>query len=200
MKVELLAHTSSAELISALPVSEVPLKAFLAHLSFTFAIEGISRACSHQLVRHRVASFSQQSQRYIQVKRLQEHAVTPPTVADLGKNVFDSFIVEASDTYAELVVGGVPREDARFVLPNATETSLLMTMDGGSLMHFFGLRLCNRAQWEIRAMAEEIFQHVKEAEPSLFETAGPYCVQLGKCPEGRFSCGKIVEMKTKYLP
>jgi len=200
MKVELLAHTSSAELISALPVSEVPLKAFLAHLSFTFAIEGISRACSHQLVRHRVASFSQQSQRYIQVKRLQEHAVTPPTVADLGKNVFDSFILEASDTYAELVAGGVPREDARFVLPNATETSLLMTMDGGSLMHFFGLRLCNRAQWEIRAMAEEIFQHVKEAEPSLFETAGPYCVQLGKCPEGRFSCGKIVEMKTKYLP
>jgi thymidylate synthase (FAD) len=198
VKVELLAHTSSAELISALPVSEVPLKDFLTHLSFTFAIEGISRACSHQLVRHRVASFSQQSQRYIQVKKLQEHTVTPPTVAEKAKKDFDSFIGEASDVYTELVAGGVPREDARFVLPNATETSFLMTLDGGSLMHFFGLRLCHRAQWEVRAMAEEMLRQVKEAEPSIFEVAGPYCVQLGKCPEGRFSCGKITEMKAKY--
>ena len=199
MKVELLTHTSSVELISALPVSEVPLKDFLAHLSFTFALERISRACSHQLVRHRIASFSQQSQRYIQVKRLQAHVVTPPTVVEKAKDGFESFIIEASDAYAELVAEGVPREDARFVLPNATETSLLMTMDGGSLMHFFGLRLCNRAQWEVRAMAEEMLRQVKEAEPSLFETAGPNCVQLGKCPEGRFSCGKVAEMKNKYL-
>ena len=199
MKVELLAHTSSAELISTLPVSELPLKDFLTHLSFTFAIEGISRACSHQLVRHRVASFSQQSQRYIQVKRLQEHIVTPPTMAEKGKNDFDSFIAEASDVYTTLVAEGVPREDARFVLPNATETSLLMTMDGGSLMHFFGLRLCSRAQWEVRVMAEEMLKQVKVAEPSLFDAAGPNCVQLNKCPEGRFSCGKMVEMKAKYL-
>jgi thymidylate synthase (FAD) len=198
VKVELLTHTSSAQLISTLPVSELPLKDFLNHLSFTFAIEGISRACSHQLVRHRVASFSQQSQRYIQVKKLQEHTVTPPTVAEKAKEGFDSFIGEASDAYVKLVAGGVPREDARFVLPNATETSLLMTVDGGSLMHFFGLRLCQRAQWEVRAMAEEMLRQVKEAEPSLFEVAGPYCVQLGKCPEGRFSCGKIAEMKIKY--
>ncbi|HIH88371.1 TPA: FAD-dependent thymidylate synthase [Candidatus Bathyarchaeota archaeon] len=198
MKVELLSHTSSKEFLEALPVSEVPEKEFLRHLSFTFAIEEISRACSHQLVRHRVASFSQQSQRYIQVKRLHEHTVTPPSVAEKAKEGFDTFITEASDAYSELVDAGVPREDARFVLPNATETSLLMTMDGGSLMHFFGLRLCSRAQWEVRAMADEMLKQVKAAEPSLFEAVGPYCVQLGRCPEGRFSCGKMAEMRAKY--
>ncbi len=198
MKIELLSHTPSKELLQSLPVSEVPMKNFLTHLSFTFAIEEISRACSHQLIRHRVASFSQQSQRYIQVKRLQEHVVTPPTVAEKAKESFDSFIGEASVTYAELVIGGVPREDARFVLPNAAETSLLMTMDGGSLMHLFGLRLCSRAQWEVRTIAEEMLRQVRSVEPNLFEEAGPYCVQLSRCPEGRFSCGKIGEMKKKY--
>jgi thymidylate synthase (FAD) len=199
MKVELLTHTPSKDLLEALPVSELPMKAFLSHLSFTFALEGMSRACSHQLVRHRVASFSQQSQRYIQVKKLQEHVVTPPVVAEKGGERFAAFIREASDAYAELVEAGVPREDARFVLPNAAETSLIMTMDGGSLMHFFGLRLCSRAQWEIRAMAEEMLKQVRAVEPMLFTEAGPYCVQLGKCPEGRFSCGKMPEMKAKYL-
>jgi len=198
MKVELLTHTPSKDLLEALPVSELPMKAFLSHLSFTFALEGMSRACSHQLVRHRVASFSQQSQRYIQVKKLQEHVVTPPTIVEKGGEKFSAFIQDASEAYAELVEAGVPREDARFVLPNAAETSLLMTMDGGSLMHFFGLRLCSRAQWEIRAMAEEMLKQVRAAEPMLFAEAGPYCVQLGKCPEGRFSCGKMTEMKTKY--
>ncbi len=198
MKVELLSHTSSKELLVALPVSEVPEKEFLRHLSFTFAIEGISRACSHQLVRHRVASFSQQSQRYIQVKKLGEHVVTPSIVAEKVRESFDAFIAEASNAYTELVEAGVPKEDARFVLPNATETSLLMTLDGGSLMHFFGLRLCSRAQWEVRAMAEEMLKQVRSAEPSLFEEAGPYCVQLGRCPEGRFSCGKMTEIRAKY--
>ncbi len=198
MKVELLTHTPSRELLEALPISEVPESEFLRHLSFTFAIEGISRACSHQLVRHRVASFSQQSQRYIQVKRLGEHIVTPPTVAEKGRDRFNHFVSEASDAYTSLVDAGVPREDARFVLPNATETSLIMTMDGASLMHFFGLRLCSRAQWEVRAMAEEMLRQVREAEPTLFEGAGPYCVQLGKCPEGKFSCGRADEMKARY--
>jgi thymidylate synthase (FAD) len=199
MKIDLLSHTPSKDLLELLPISELPMKAFLSHLSFTFALEGMSRACSHQLVRHRVASFSQQSQRYIQVKKLQEHVVTPPMVTEKSGERFSAFIQEASDAYAELVEAGVPREDARFVLPNAAETSLLMTMDGGSLMHFFGLRLCSRAQWEIRAMAEEMLKQVKEAEPMLFAEAGPYCIQLGKCPEGRFSCGKMPEMKAKYL-
>ena len=199
MKIELLTHTPSRTLLEALPVSEVSESEFLRHLSFTFAIEGISRACSHQLVRHRVASFSQQSQRYIQVKKLSEHVVTPPIVNEKVKDVFDSFITEASDAYVSLVDAGVPREDARFVLPNAAETSLLMTMDGASLMHFFGLRLCSRAQWEVRAMAEEMLRQVRSAEPTLFEGAGPYCVQQGKCPEGRFSCGRSAEMKAKYI-
>ena len=198
MIVELLAQTSSRELLAALPASEIPEKDFLGHLSFTFAVEGISRACSHQLVRHRVASFSQQSQRYIQIKKLNEHVVTPPIITEKAADDFASFIDVASNVYSKMVEGGVPREDARFVLPNATETSLLMTMDGRSLMHFFGLRLCNRAQWEVREMADEMLRQVRLAEPELFGEVGPYCVQLGKCPEGRFSCGKAAEMKARY--
>lgn len=198
MKVELLSHTPSKELLNALPTSEVPEREFMGHLGFTFAIEGISRACSHQLVRHRVASYSQQSQRYIQVKRLQERVVTPPSVVEKDGEEFNEFIRGASEAYQRLIESGVPKEDARFVLPNAAQTSLLMTMDGGSLMHFFGLRLCERAQWEVRVMADEMLKQVRGVEPELFDNAGPYCVQLGKCPEGRFSCGKIREMKKKY--
>ena len=198
MKVELLTHTASRELIASLPVSEVAEKEFLAHLGFTFAIEGISRACSHQLVRHRVASFSQQSQRYIQVKNLLGHVVTPDSMKDKATDIFSTLIEEASTAYQKLVEAGVPKEDARFVLPNATETNLLMTIDGHSLMHFFGLRLCNRAQWEIRVLAEEILCKVRAAEPELFYNAGPYCIQLGRCPEGRFSCGKMAEVRKKY--
>ncbi len=198
MKIELLSHTSSRELLASLPASEVTETEFLAHLGFTFAVEGISRTCSHQLVRHRVASFSQQSQRYIPVKRLQEHVVVPPSVEEKGVKVFEKFIESASDTYNTLIENSVPREDARFVLPNAAETSLLMTMDGRSLMHFFGLRLCSRAQWEVRAIAEEMLKQVRVAEPDLFNEAGPYCIQLGRCPEGKFSCNRISEMKRKY--
>jgi thymidylate synthase (FAD) len=119
-------------------------------------------------------------------------------VAKKAGSEFEAFIQEASRAYSQLVTEGVPKEDARFVLPNATETSLLMTMDGRSLMHFFGLRLCNRTQWEVRAMAEEILKQVREVESVFYQEAGPYCVQLGKCPEGHFSCGKMAEMKTKY--
>ncbi len=200
MKVELLTHTRSRELISALPVSEIPEKELLQHIGFTFALEGMSRACSHQLVRHRDASFSQQSQRYITVKRLRERVVIPPSIAEKGRDEFDSFIAGASEAYQKMVDNGVPKEDARFVLPNATETSLLMTLDGRSLIHLFGLRLCTRAQWEIRGMVEEMLRQVKEAEPVLFASAGPYCVQLGRCPEGRFSCGRMEEMKKIYAP
>lgn len=198
MKVELLVHTSSRELLAELPASELAESEFLGHLSFTFALEGISRACSHQLIRHRVASFSQQSQRYIQVKKLSEHVVTPLIVAEKSGEEFAAFVEVASYVYAKLVEVGVPWEDARFVLPNATETNLLLTMDGRSLMHFFGLRLCNRAQWEVQEIAEEMLRQARLAEPELFSRTGPYCVQLGDCPEGRFSCGKAVEMKTRY--
>jgi len=198
MKVELLSNTPSDTLLASLPASEVAESEFLSHLSYTFAVEGVSRASSHQLVRHRVASFSQQSQRHIQVKNLQDHIVTPINVAEKAGDEFKAFIEEASRAYQKLVAAGVPREDARFVLPNAIETSLIMTIDGRSLMHFFGIRLCNRAQWEVREMAQEILQRVREVEPIFYREAGPYCVQLGKCPEGRFSCGKIAELKAKY--
>jgi len=200
VKVELLTHTRSSELISALPISEIRERELIQHIGFTFALEGMSRACSHQLVRHRDASFSQQSQRYITVKRLKERVVTPPSVAEKGRDEFDTIIAEASEAYQRLVDAGVPKEDARFVLPNATETSLLMTLNGRSLMHLFGLRLCTRAQWEIRGMAEEMLRQVREAEPVLFAGAGPYCVQLGRCPEGRFSCGRMEEMTKRYAP
>jgi len=198
MKVELLSHTPSESLLASLPASEVAESEFLSHLSYTFAIEGVSRASSHQLVRHRVASFSQQSQRYIQAKKMQDHIVTPLKVAEKAGCEFEAFIEEASRVYQKLITDGVPREDARFVLPNAIETSLLMTTDGRSLMHFFGIRLCNRSQWEVREIAEEILQRVREVEPVFYREAGPYCVQLGRCPEGRFSCGKMAEMKTRY--
>jgi thymidylate synthase (FAD) len=196
LKVVLLSFTLSKVLIDIAP--DTSKEELLAHMGFTFAIEGISRACSHQIVRHRVASFSQQSQRYIQVKRLGDHVVTPPLITDVNREVYDEYIQTASKVYQSLVEGGVAKEDARFVLPNASETSLLMTMDGRSLMHFFGLRLCTRAQWEVRALANEMLLKVRACEPELFKNAGPYCVQLLKCPEGRFSCGRMIEMKEKF--
>ena len=198
MKVVLLSSSLSRVLLDVAP--DTSREELLSHMGFTFAIEGISRACSHQIVRHRVASFSQQSQRYIQIKRLGVHVVTPPIITDVNREVFDEYIQTASKVYQKLVEGGVAKEDARFVLPNASETSLLMTMDGRSLMHFFGLRLCTRAQWEVRALANEMLLKVRASEPELFKDAGPYCVQLLKCPEGKFSCDRMMEMKEKFSP
>jgi len=198
MKVELLCHTPVTGLREALRKRDLPEVDLLPHLSFTFAVEGISRACSHQLVRHRVASFSQQSQRYIEVRKLRKHVVTPETVAGSAPQLFESFIEKTGETYHELLGRGIPKEDARFVLPNATETAMLMTMDGRSLFHFFGLRCCNRAQWEIRALADAMLVQVRAVEPERFRRAGPYCYQLGYCPEGRFSCGRMDEVKGKY--
>ncbi|MBD3205289.1 FAD-dependent thymidylate synthase [Candidatus Bathyarchaeota archaeon] len=191
-----------AKLLSYIPRSTIQSykldwKNQLPHLSYTFAIESISRTCSHQLVRHRVASFSQQSQRYITVKRLSEKIVIPPTIKDV--NIVNEFIKSSSNTYEQLVEKGVPKEDARFFLPNATETSLLMTMDGKSLAHFFGLRCCNRAQWEIRSLANSMLEQVRKVEPEIFNRIGPYCYQLGYCPEGRFSCGEMQETIERYV-
>ncbi len=196
MNVRLLAHTPYLELRDRFP--ELGWRQLLPHLAYTFAVEKISRACSHQLVRHRVASFSQQSQRYITVKRLSERVVTPPTVDD--SETFHELVEKASEAYQGLVESGVPREDARFVLPNATETSLLMTMDGAALFHFFGLRLCNRAQWEIRRLADAMLDSCRDEEPEVFENAGPYCYMLGHCPEGRFTCGGMAEALERYKP
>jgi thymidylate synthase (FAD) len=196
VKAKLLSYTPLAPLKEATGVLDA--RSLLPHLGYTFAVERISRACSHQLVRHRVASFSQQSQRYIVVKRLNERVVTPPSVEKAGGDEFKELVKEAGEAYQRLVDRGVPKEDARFVLPNAAETSLLMTIDGRSLLHFFGLRLCNRAQWEIRALAEEMLGEARKAEPELFNAAGPYCYELGHCPEGRFTCGRMQEAVDRY--
>ncbi len=196
MKGELLTYTPLRELEDAFP--ELGWRELLPHLSYTIAVEKVSRACSHQLVRHRIASFSQQSQRYITVKRLGEKTVIPPSVDESNMDDYINVIDEASKGYQKLVANGVPREDARFLLPNATETSLLMTMDGKSLMHFIGLRTCNRAQWEIRKLADMILEQLREVEPEIFNHAGPYCYQLGYCPEGRHTCGRMKEALERY--
>jgi len=124
--------------------------------------------------------------------------VIPPSVSEKALEEYLSLIEGASDVYEGLVDRGVPREDARFVLPNATETSLLFTIDGRSLLHFFGIRCCNRAQWEIRALADVMLAEVRREEPTLYDRAGPYCYQLGYCPEGRFTCGKMDEVVERY--
>jgi len=202
VKVELLSASPIAQLVKALRARsiEVPLDMLLPHVSFTFAVQDISRACSHQLVRHRVASYSQQSQRFVEVKALEKHVVVPSTISNSEKAyvTFWGLLKETQRAYEDLVGFSVPMEDARFVLPNATETHLLVTMDGQELFHFFGLRCCNRAQWEIRLLADSMLREVLRVEPELFRKAGPYCYQRGRCEEGRFSCGRIKEVKAKY--
>jgi thymidylate synthase (FAD) len=158
------------------------------HASYTFSIEGVSRALTHQLVRHRIASFSQQSQRYVSIK--EPSYVTPPSVAgsEALKEKFDAAMSAAWQAYRDLV-DKVPAEDARYVLPNACTTNITVTMNARELWHFFTLRTCSRAQWEIREMAEEMLKLLKEVSPHIFSEAGPPCVR-GPCPEGKLSCGK----------
>ena len=164
----------------------------LEHVTLTYGVEGISRAASHQLVRHRIASYSQQSQRYVASSF---GYVTPKTIRDgEGRkriplaDKFEKHMQDGAALYAEMLSAGVPAEDARFVLPNATETKLLVTMNARELHHFFALRLCRRAQWEIREMARRMLELATSAAPLLFETTGPGCVR-GRCPEGKMTCG-----------
>jgi len=174
------------------------------HVSFTFGIEGISRACSHQLVRHRVASYSQQSQRYVKAGGEKGfNFIIPPSVVEAGRR---EWFIEKMDQlqmwYDELVedlgdLGEKSNEDARFLLPNAAETKIIVTMNARELLHFFRQRCCNRAQWEIRRMAEEMLELAKEVAPTIFRTSGPGCVS-GPCTEGEMTCGKIKEVREKY--
>ena len=166
----------------------------LEHVSFTFGIAGVSRVLTHQLVRHRIASYDQQSQRYVAAHGFQY--ITPPTIAEKpeAKAKFDALMQKIRATYDELTEMGVPKEDARYVLANAAETKILVTMNARTLLHFFNLRCCNRAQWEIRAMAYEMLRLVKEVAPTLFYNAGASCVNTGRCPEGAMTCGKFSEM------
>ncbi|MBR6580416.1 MAG: FAD-dependent thymidylate synthase [Ruminococcus sp.] len=194
----------------------------LEHVSFTFGIEGISRACSHQLVRHRIASYSQKSQRYVNENRFE--FVTPPEIENNpeAKAEFDRTISLISDSYdkiadmlteshknrfmaegldeksAESKARKLANEDARFILPNACETKIVVTMNVRSLFNFFHHRCCNRAQWEIRAVANEMLKLCLQTAPNIFKYAGPSCVASGKCPEGKMTCGKATEVKAYF--
>lgn len=152
------------------------------HANFTFGIEGISRVTSHQLVRHRIASYSQQSQRY--VKMSNGEFVIPPSIkknssaSELVYNLNDM----AMSVYNKLIQLGIPEEDARYILPQGITTKIIVTMNARELLHFFNLRCCLRAQWEIRTMANLMLRKVKEVAPIIFEKAGPFCFS-GPCPE-----------------
>ena len=163
----------------------------LEHVTFTFAIEGVSRVLTHQLVRHRIASYSQQSQRY--VKEHDFETIVPPSIAKnpAAKAKFDALMAEIQDLYNEFTAAGVLAEDARYILPNATETKIVCTFNARSLLNFFSLRCCTRAQWEIRALANEMLRQVKDVAPVIFENAGPTCVSEGVCHEGEMSCGRL---------
>ncbi|EHM09848.1 thymidylate synthase, flavin-dependent [Thermanaerovibrio velox DSM 12556] len=159
------------------------------HASFTFAVDGLSRVASHQLVRHRIASFSQQSQRYVDSSG--GSCVVPPSVA-ASKEALDLFqraVQVAEEAYRQLCSMGVPREDARFLLPHGFSTRMVFTMNARELHHFFSLRLCRRAQWEIRLLAVRMLGLVRAAAPELFELAGPSCVTAGRCSE-EMSCNR----------
>lgn len=158
------------------------------HISFSFAVEGISRAASHQLVRHRLASYNQQSQRYVKFDKGFEY-ITPPAIkASSGINKeYDELVLKASELYSRLLSEGIEAEDARYILPNASETKIMVTMNGRELLHFFTLRCCNRSQWEIRDLAKTMLKLVKKACPIVFDKAGPNCLR-GPCPEGKFKC------------
>jgi len=183
----------------------------LEHVSFNFGVEGISRACSHQLVRHRIASYSQQSQRYVG-EHSEKHKnssgnifdfIIPPSIEAAGKNEwFVEKMREVQKWYDELVEalgdsGEKSNEDARFILPNAAETKIIITMNARELLHFFSVRCCNRAQWEIRDLATEMLRLVRNILPGIFSKSGPNCV-VGPCTEGDMYCGKIDEVREKF--
>ncbi len=213
MRVKLIAYTQNAEAVcaaagkscysekSSMELVEAPNPekvlskivgmghhSVIEHAVFTFSVEGVSRSLTHQLVRHRVASFSQQSQRYVNMDK--PTFVIPKTVeADPElKAEFEKTMDEIWKSYNKLVEK-IPPEDARYVLPNACTTNITITMNARELLHLFTLRCCNRAQWEIRDLADEMLRQCKEVYPVIFKNAGPPCVR-GPCPEGKLTCGK----------
>lgn len=172
----------------------------LEHASFTFGVEGVSRVLLAQLTRHRLASFSVQSQRYVSYENGFGY-IMPPKIAALGEEAQAEYHRQMQQMHQwycswqeKLGTGEGGNEDARFVLPGACETRLMMTMNVRELRHFFALRMCSRAQWEIRAMATEMHRLCMEVAPTLFADAGPGCLR-GACPEGAKSCGKAGDIK-----
>lgn len=213
MKVKLLAYTqnadaicaasgnscysdkSSADLIDTIDAGKTLSRivgmghhSVIEHAVFTFSVEGVSRALTHQLVRHRVASFSQQSQRYVSMDV--PSFVTPHSVENNkdALKIYDDTMKVIWDAYRGLEKMGIKPEDARYLLPNGCTTNITITMNARELLHFFSLRCCERAQWEIREMAEEMLRLCREVSPIIFSKAGPGCVR-GSCPEGKKSCG-----------
>lgn len=203
-------------------LSEIGHESPIEHASFTFAIEGVSRALLAQITRHRIASYSVQSQRYVAEKNF-EYVLPPEIEAEpKAKEVFLENMKKSHEDYLkiaeilsekyvkEYIADGLDKkqakqkaqkraiEDARFVLPNACDTKMVATFNARSLQNFFKHRCCNRAQWEIRELATEMLKAVKEVAPNLFKKSGPPCV-YGKCPEGKMSCGKMVEVKEKFI-
>ncbi|MGI6441569.1 MAG: FAD-dependent thymidylate synthase [Tissierellia bacterium] len=191
------------------------------HVTLTFGVEGVSRSLTHQLVRHRLASYSQQSQRYVKLDAF-EYIVPPAIIEDPDlADIFTRSMQEQQAAYDQLVEGLLPKntqkylqrgfsekeakaraekdslEDARYVFPNACETKIIFTMNVRSLLHFITLRTCNRAQWEIRGLALEVHRLAAEAFPVLFQNAGPRCLH-GPCPEGRMSCGRQEEVRAFF--
>ena len=187
------------------------------HVNFTFGVEGVSRTLTHQLVRHRSASDSQQSQRYVKVDRFEY--IIPPAIKnnEKARELFIESTVQYQKCYNELSnilfhehynkyikEGNTEKEarrkaekeaieDARYVFPNACETKIIVTMNARSLLHFFNKRCCNRAQDEIRNLATEMLKLVKTVAPNIFKYAGPTCLQEN-CPEGNMTCGNILEV------
>ncbi len=185
----------------------------LEHVSFTFGLEGVSRSLLAQLTRHRIASYSVKSQRYVNEGTFEY--ITPPEIAKDPQTLalYRKTMEDINEAYARLTeslravheLSMAPSaaekkaiEDARYVLPNACETKLIVTMNVRSLYNFFAHRCCERAQWEIRAVADQMLEQVKTVAPTLFAKAGPPCVK-GSCPEGKMSCGKMLEKREKYL-
>lgn len=186
---------------------EVGHVSVIEHVSFTFGIEGVSRAFLAQVTRHRIASFSVKSQRYVgQVRQDDEtfNYIIPPQIMNLGDEAVDKYssqMQKMQSWYNDWVknlgdAGESSYEDARFVLPNAAETKMIVTMNARELRHFFNIRCCMRAQWEIRDVAWQMLKLCKEQAPELFAKAGPQCV-AGKCKEGKKSCGMAKEINKR---
>jgi thymidylate synthase (FAD) len=168
------------------------------HAAFTFGVDGLSRVASHQLVRHRLASFSQQSQRYVKMDR--RAVVIPPTISvnPEARELFEGQAEAALETYKSLIAAGIPPEDARFILPHGWETRLVFTMNARELHHFYDLRLCRRAQWEIRELARLMLVECLRVAPAIFRLVGPSCVRTGQCRESR-TCGKPYKSMEELL-
>ena len=158
------------------------------HTCFTFAISDVSRSLTHQLVRHRIASYAQQSQRYVNLK--EPNYVIPPTIEKDKemKNAYKETMEIIWKQYNKLIEMNIPAEDSRYVLPNATCTNIIVTMNARSLLNFFELRCCLHAQWEIRKLANKMLQEVKKIAPTIFKTAGPPCKTKKTCPEQEKNC------------